>query len=257
MESATALLGLQKMYGDMNMRFKSTKQAEAIKLALKREKDILAILPTGGGKSLIFQLPAFLEMDLTTVIIIPFVALVEEMEERCKDLGLSCQVWKGKSGNTMRTQILLVGVEHAVTQEFQQLLIQLESTENLGRIVLDECQILLTQRDFRPVVRRLGSVVRCVSVQLILLTATLPIEMEERIRIILGCEDWIIVRLIEDRKELKYIVKDVGEKVHSLKDLNKEVANVISTGLQQFEELDRGIIYCLPCIKLMRFCVEG
>ena len=81
--------------------------------------------------------------------------------------------------------------------------------------------------------------------------------MEERIRIILGCEDWIIVRLIEDRKELKYIVKNVGEKVHSLKDLNKEVANVISTGLQQFEELDRGIIYCLPCIKLMRFCVEG
>src|SRR5204863_2149329 len=41
MEPATALLGLQKMYGDMNMRFKSTKQAEAIKLALKREKAVL------------------------------------------------------------------------------------------------------------------------------------------------------------------------------------------------------------------------
>ena len=189
MESATALVGLQKMYGDMNMRFKSTKQAEAIKLALKREKDILAILPTGEGKSLIFQLPAFLEMDLTTVVIIPFVALVEEMEERCKDLGLSCQVWKGKSENGERTQILIVGVEHAVTQEFQQLLIQLESTENLGRIVLDECQILLTQRDFRPVMRRLGSVVRYVSIQLILLTATLSVEMEERIKIIFGCEE--------------------------------------------------------------------
>ena len=245
MESATVLLGLQKMYGDFNMRFKSIKQAEAVKLALKREKDILAVIPTGGGKSLIFQLPAFLEMDLTTVVIIPFVALVEEMKERCQDLGLSCQVWKGKSDNGERSQILIVGVEHAVTQEFQQLLIQLESTENLGRIVLDECQILLTQRDFRPVMRRLGSVVRCVSVQLILLTATLPVGMEERIRIILGCEEWIVVRLTEDRKELKYIVKDVGEKVHSLKDLNEEVAKVMSTGLQQFQELDRGIIYCL------------
>jgi superfamily II DNA helicase RecQ len=245
MESATVLLGLQRMYGDSNMRFKSTKQAEAVKLALKREKDILAVIPTGGGKSLIFQLPAFLEMDLTTVVIVPFVALVEEMDERCKDLGLSCQVWKGQGGHVQRSQILIVGVEHAVTSEFQQLLIQLESTENLGRIVLDECQILLTQRDFRPVVRRLGSVVRCVSVQLILLTATLPVGMEERIRIILGCEEWIVVRLKEDRKELKYMVKDVGQNVHSLRDLNEEVANVMSMGLQQFQELDRGIIYCL------------
>ena len=141
MESATVLLGLQQMYGDTNMRFKSTKQAEAVKLALKREKDIVAVLSTGGGKSLIFQLPAFLEMDLTTIVIIPFVALVEEMEERCTDLGLSRQVWKGKGRNTERYQALIIGVEHAVIQEFQQMLIQLESSENLGRIVLDECQM--------------------------------------------------------------------------------------------------------------------
>ena len=49
MESATVLLGLQRMYGDTKMRFKSTKQAEAVKLALKREKDVVAVLPTGGG----------------------------------------------------------------------------------------------------------------------------------------------------------------------------------------------------------------
>jgi superfamily II DNA helicase RecQ len=121
------------------------------------------------------------------------------------------------------------------------MLIQVESTENLGRIVLDECQILLTQREFRPVVRRLGNVMRCVSVQLILLTATLPVGMEERIRIILEYEEWIVMRLKEDRKELKYMDKDIRQKVNSLKDLNEEVAMLYLQDYNNFRSWIEGL----------------
>lgn len=87
--SAVALLALREIYPDPNGRFKSKEQAEAIRLALQGTEDYLVILLTGGGKSLVFQVPAWIEKDSTTVVIVPFVALIEEMEERCRDLGIS------------------------------------------------------------------------------------------------------------------------------------------------------------------------
>ena len=74
------------MYEKDDARFKSKEQAEAIQVVLKRKEDVLVILPTGGGKTLIFQLMAFLEKDMMTVVILPFVALLEEMLERCRDV---------------------------------------------------------------------------------------------------------------------------------------------------------------------------
>ena len=92
MLSAGALNALRGLYDDSQAQFKSEEQAEAVRLAMKRSGDILVILPTGGGKSVIFMAPAWIEKGLTTVVIVPFVALIEEMEKRCKELGLSCYI---------------------------------------------------------------------------------------------------------------------------------------------------------------------
>ena len=105
---------------DVNARFKSDGQAKAVKLALQRKRDGLIILPTNGGKSLVFQLPAYMEKDLTTVVIIPYVALLNEMKDKCEELGLSCQVWKEDDDLTVGNhQILIIEVEHAVLPGFQ------------------------------------------------------------------------------------------------------------------------------------------
>ena len=91
--SVMALTALREIYDDPDARFKSEEQMKAVKLALRRRADVLTILPTGGGKSLVFQLAAWVEKDLTTIVIVPFVALAEEMKDRCIDMGLSCYVW--------------------------------------------------------------------------------------------------------------------------------------------------------------------
>jgi len=245
--SVMALTALREIYDDEEARFKSEEQMKAVKLALQRKVDVLTILPTGGGKSLVFQLAAWVEKDLTTVVIVPFVALAEEMKDRCIDMGLSCYVWRDSGTILMResAQVVIVGVEHAVHPDFQQLLIQMENAKKLARIVLDECHIVLTQREFRPDVRRLGSVVRCVSVQLLLLTATLPVKMEKRLRIMMGCEKWKKVRRIEDRVELRYKVIRVSEEVKEKRDLDREVAKLLREKLKDFKEDDRAIVYCL------------
>ena len=142
-------------------------------------------------------------------------------------------------------QVLIVGVEHAVMPEFQQHLVHLESAEKLGRIVLDECHVVVTQRSFRGVVRRLGGVLRCVDVPLVLLTATLPVEMEERVRFVLGCEKLRIIRSCEERKELRYSVHDVTRSVAPMRDLNREIGKLLRVEMVTWDEDDRGIVYCL------------
>ena len=245
--SAEALHGLRGLYGDDKAQFKSEEQAEAVRLTLERKTDLLVILPTGGGKSVVFMAPAWMEMGLTTVVIVPFVALIEEMQERCNEQGIGCYIWRNNNVTLSQrmAQIVLVRVENAVTPEFRQFLIRLEQGERLGRIVIDECHVLLTQRDFRPVMRRVTSVVRCVCVPLVLLTATLPIGMELMLRLTMACESFRVVRKKSERRELCYKVMELGSEAKDRRDLDMAVWRVLQSKLREMGDEERVIIYCL------------
>ena len=84
-------------------------------------------------------------------------------------------------------QMVLGGVEGAVEQGCKQFLVRLEYTQKLGRIVINARNTIRIERNFREVMRRVTVIVRCVSVKLILLTATLPLEMEQEVQLVLGC----------------------------------------------------------------------
>jgi hypothetical protein len=98
--------------------FKSTEQAEATQLALERKKNLLVILPTGGGKTLVYQVPAFVESEATTVIVVPLVALVKDLHARCLALGLPCAEWNSSRLGPLSAGIVLVSVESATSAEF-------------------------------------------------------------------------------------------------------------------------------------------
>jgi len=106
--------------------------------------------------------PAFIEKGMTTVVIVPFIALIKEMKEGSMNAGLSCYIWHNSDTLVQQrmAQVVLIGVENAVSHEFQQFLIRLEQSNKLARLVIDECHTVLTQRNFRPVMRRLASSIR-------------------------------------------------------------------------------------------------
>ena len=87
--SAKVLRALRKFRGDRNARFKSPEQGQALQLILEEKKDVLAILPTGGGKSLLFFLPTMLEPGMTTVVIVPLIAVMDDLRDRCTQAGIS------------------------------------------------------------------------------------------------------------------------------------------------------------------------
>ncbi|HXP49831.1 MAG TPA: DEAD/DEAH box helicase, partial [Bacteroidia bacterium] len=76
---------------------------------------IIVVMPTGGGKSLMFMLPASVKDAGTTVVVTPLIALKQDMQKRCRELGLDCIVW-GTERRMHDSCFILVTPESAVSQ---------------------------------------------------------------------------------------------------------------------------------------------
>jgi superfamily II DNA helicase RecQ len=86
---------LKKYFNNKEARFSCVEQAHAMMEVLKRESDLLVVLPTGCGKSLLFMLPTLVETGMTTVVIVPLVALTGDMKRRCNQAKIKWTEWKG------------------------------------------------------------------------------------------------------------------------------------------------------------------
>lgn len=248
--SSKTLKALRKFYDDKQAIFKSPEQAKALQLILDGKKDVLAILPTGGGKSLLFFLPTLMESGMTTVVIVPLIAVMDDLRDRCIKAGISCANWDPAEQSRERCDLLFVAVEHAVQPAFLNHLQVMHGLRILKRIVMDEVHVSLTHRDFRPDMEKLVIVMRTVPVQVVLLTATMPPSMQSDLRIALACAVWEVVRAETTRPEIGYEVMEVDDEEIQL---NIEIVSRIKKEMRQWSrdkkgELngkERGIVYCL------------
>lgn len=163
-------------------RFKSLEQLEAIIAILQGEKLITTILPTGGGKSLLFMLPAVIEKVGATILIVPFLSLMTDLHERCERYGLSVVEWDPEEpAKYGQITVLVVDKVASATrsngedgvESFLQLASSLNHSGILKRVVFDECHTIVTQTHFRDIMSKLFHL-RNLSVQTLFLTATLP-----------------------------------------------------------------------------------
>lgn len=160
-------------------------QEEAIKAIMGGQGPILAVMGTGGGKSLLFMLPAACSAATAgggslgmTVVVVPLISLREDLKRRCEEAGIACAEWESRRPRT-GVSIMLVTPESAVSKTFQMFLIRVKATHQLERIVIDECHVVLDSRgDFRPKLQRLGELL-VAETQMVMLSATLPPSEEE------------------------------------------------------------------------------
>nr|WP_250125213.1 RecQ family ATP-dependent DNA helicase [Chroococcidiopsis sp. CCMEE 29] len=153
----------QKIWGYENFR---PPQGEVIRSLLSR-RDALVVMPTGGGKSICFQLPALLQTGLTLVVS-PLVALMENQVQELRDRHLPAGLLHSELPSSKRWQTLQL-------LERQQLRLLYLSPETLlsalvwerlcqpqlkiNGLILDEAHCLVQWGDtFRPAYRRLGAV---------------------------------------------------------------------------------------------------
>jgi superfamily II DNA helicase RecQ len=139
----------QRMTGQPKMRFQGV-QDPAIWAIQRGESPIVTVMLTGGGKSMLFMVPAFAAPGGTTVVVVPLVALRADMQQQCQQLGILCMAWESRRPPDAAS-IVLVTPESAVSPDFQTFLNRLRWMRRLDRIVIDECHVVLnSQRDFRP-----------------------------------------------------------------------------------------------------------
>lgn len=158
-----ARAAFQKIWGYPDFR---PPQGEIIQ-SLLSGKDALIIMPTGGGKSICFQLPALLQTGLTLVVS-PLVALMENQVQELRELHLAAATLHSQIPAPQRRQtlqllqqnqlrLLYLSPETLLSPPVWEILSQPQITIN--GLILDEAHCLVQWGDtFRPAYQRLGAV---------------------------------------------------------------------------------------------------
>ncbi|KAF4294542.1 hypothetical protein CNMCM8686_003244 [Aspergillus fumigatus] len=105
----------QHITGRPNMQFWGV-QDPAMQAIQQGESPVVAVMPMGGGKSMLFMVPAFAAPGGTTIIMVPLVALQADMMWRCQELSISCIAWESQRPPDAASIILVTPESAARTQ---------------------------------------------------------------------------------------------------------------------------------------------
>jgi len=181
-------------------------QEEIISAAVEG-RDVLAILPTGGGKSVCFQVPALMKEGLALVI-------HAGMDRRQVDLTLNNAAYGD-------FKFLYVSPERLGTALFRSYLPVLP----VSYIVVDEAHCISQWGyDFRPDYLEIGALRKLVDAPVIALTATATPQVAEDIMDKLGFRERLLLRSGFERPNLSYIVRRCEDKTGQLLDICRGVA---------------------------------
>ncbi|RKT32475.1 ATP-dependent DNA helicase RecQ [Roseovarius halotolerans] len=161
---------------------------EDIVTAVARGENVLAIMPTGGGKSLCFQLPALLR-DGVTVVISPLIALMRDQVRALREAGVeagaltsgnteeeTAAVWEALEAG--RLKLLYIAPERLAAGSAMGMLRRI----GVSLIAVDEAHCVSQWgHDFRPDYLRIGELRRALDVPLAAFTATADAETQVEI----------------------------------------------------------------------------
>lgn len=212
-------------------------QAEIVESVLSG-KDTLALLPTGGGKSLCFQVPTLImaEQDSDNeglcLVVTPLIALMKDQVANLRSRNiLATAIYTGMTHEEQRVALdnclygpyrfLYVSPERLESEEFRKRLLQLP----VKLIAVDEAHCISQWGyDFRPSYLRIADIRAYLDVPVLALTATATPEVVEDIQQQLGFKEQNVFRTSFARENLHYVVRRTEDKQQQMLHILQRVA---------------------------------
>ena len=241
--------GLKKYFGFDT--FKGNQ--EAIMQSILSGKDTFVLMPTGGGKSLCYQLPALLS-EGTAIIISPLIALMKNQVDAMRNYSeedgiahfLNSSLGKQeieevkKDVVSAKTKMLYVAPESLTKQENIEFLRNIK----ISFYAVDEAHCISEWgHDFRPEYRRIRPIISEICQRpIIALTATATPKVQHDIQKNLGMNEAVVYKSSFNRPNLHYEVKNKTDQI------DREIIKfILSQGRKS------GIVYCLSRKKVDDF----
>jgi ATP-dependent DNA helicase RecQ len=241
LESLQEFFGFDKFKGDQ----------EAIINSVLAGDDTFVIMPTGGGKSLCYQLPALM-MEGTAIIISPLIALMKNQVDQIRSFSHDTVA---HFLNSSLTKTEITKVKHDVTEGQTKMLyiapetlkkdetIDFLKSINISFVAVDEAHCISEWgHDFRPEYRRIKQMIKEIKdVPMMALTATATPKVQQDIQKNLQMNDALLYKSSFNRTNLYYEVRPKGKKTEVMKDLVSYVKS---------KKGKSGVIYCLSRKKV-------
>lgn len=225
-------------------------EQEAIIKSVLDGNDTFVIMPTGGGKSLCYQLPALLT-EGTAIVVSPLIALMKNQVDSIRSFGssdgiahfLNSSLNKGEAERVRadimagETKLLYVAPESLNKQEN----IDFFKKVNISFVAIDEAHCISEWgHDFRPEYRRLRPMIQAIGeVPIMALTATATVKVQQDIQKNLGMTNANLFKSSFNRDNLYYEIRPK----------TKNVARDMIRFVKEHEGKS-GIVYCLSRKKV-------
>lgn len=232
---ASPLEILQQYWG--HPQFRSTQ--ESIIQSVLDKKDTLALLPTGGGKSICFQVPALL-LEGVCIVVSPLIALMKDQAENLSNRGIpAAAIHSGMNYQEVKNvlqdavegdyKFLYLSPERLETKVFKDYLALMQ----VGLLAIDEAHCVSQWGyDFRPTYLRIATIRASLpGVPLIALTASATPLVQKDILAKLEMKDANTFHQSFNKPNLSYSVFKVESKIAKLIEILQKVAG-------------SGIVYC-------------
>ncbi|RLZ11868.1 DNA helicase RecQ [Faecalibacter macacae] len=227
-------------------------QQHEIITSLLNNEDVFVLMPTGGGKSLCYQLPALMS-DGVAIIVSPLIALMKNQVDAIRGISendgiahvLNSSLNKSETKTVMTdikngiTKMLYVAPESLTKEEY----IDFFKSVKISFFAIDEAHCISEWgHDFRPEYRNLKAIINKIGeAPIIALTATATPKVQEDIQKTLGMQTAKVFKDSFNRANLFY---EVRPKVNQ----DKEIVKFIKQN-----EGKSGVIYCLSRKKVEEF----
>ena len=225
---------MRQVLGSSDVAFKSVQQEQAMHAVIDGQTPLVVILPTGGGKSLLFMVPACLDATGVTVVVVPYRALADNLVDRIRRSGIDCFEWT--HGQVNPATIVVVSADVAGSSGFLGYAELLTAKKLLRRVVVDECHLIFTSSNWRPKLAVLRNL-RVLTCPMVLLTATLPPALEQLLGDSMQIRCATYIRACTVRPNTRYMVS-------RCKRGEGEEMGLAMCRRRQLKEGEKAVVYC-------------